>query len=72
MSSIERTHLVLQPFRAVHVNSDRQGRGKEGRAFDLRMANVEDVPKPPVEPIETPAASGGDEEGVGARVNIVA
>ncbi|MBL8858653.1 MAG: hypothetical protein JNL28_09125 [Planctomycetes bacterium] len=76
MSNIERAHLVLQPFRGVPVGPDRRQREKDGRAFSLDLADDESAPSP-VEPMPVPkadatAASSGDEEGVGARVNVVA
>lgn len=72
MSGIERTHLVLQPFQATHVGSDRRRREKEGRAFELGLAEADSEPKMPEIQAEAPTTPVPDEEGVGVHVNIVA
>jgi len=75
MSGIERTHSVLQPHRIAYVNPDGRRRGKDSRDFDLELAGLEIIPQAPAAaPAEQPAppqSELADEDGVGARVNIV-
>jgi hypothetical protein len=71
MNPVDRTHLVLQPFRATGTNPDRRGKNQGRQPFDLEVSNVGVEPEARIEVTpEGPLSSGGD-EGIGEHVNIV-
>jgi hypothetical protein len=72
MNGIERTHHVLQPFRASGTNPEQRRKKPDGRPFELEPADAALDAQPRTDSASTYSlpSTGGD-EGVGEHVNIV-
>lgn len=71
MNPVDRTHIVLQPFRAPGANPDRRGKNPGRQPFALAATAAEVEPEAPAEVAPSQPLSSGGDEGVGEHVNIV-